>query len=225
SRRRLGDPRRQGAPQAAPVPPIMRDSLEMQRFSISQVTTLTSTFAEDVAAYQRAGVEGIGVWELKLPGGEDEAALEIFEASGLGSAAAVPLVPSILPLPLMDGPADPSERVDAICRAVHRLAPFRPSGIVCLTGPAQERDPDEARAIVVDGLRTIADEAASAGVRIGLEPINRIGGESWTTISTIPAAGGPLGARPPPAPRPPVATRTPWDHGPARRDTPAPAPR
>ena len=160
----------------------------MPRFSISQVTTLTSTFAEDVEAYRRAGTDGIGVWELKLPDGEDQAAVEAFEESGLGSAAAVPLVPSILPLPLMEGPSDPKERIDAICRSVHRLAPFRPSGVVCLTGPAQERDPDEARTVVVDGLRTIGAEAERAGVRIGLEPINRIGGENWTTISSIPEA-------------------------------------
>jgi len=66
----------------------------------------------------------------------DAQALELFEASGLGSAAAVPAIPSILPLPLMEGPSNPSERVDAICGSIHRLAPFRPSGIVCLTGPA-----------------------------------------------------------------------------------------
>jgi sugar phosphate isomerase/epimerase len=160
----------------------------MPRFSISQITTLTSTFAEDVEAYRQAGADGIGVWELKLPEGEDAAALEAFEESGLGSAAAVPLFPSILPLPLMEGPADPQERVDAICRSIQRLARFRPSGVVCLTGPAQGRDADDARSIVVDGLRTLAGEAERAGVRVGLEPINRIGGENWTTISSIPEA-------------------------------------
>jgi sugar phosphate isomerase/epimerase len=160
----------------------------MPRFSISQISTLTATFAEDVEAYRQAGADGIGVWEVKLPEGEDAAALEAFEKSGLGSAAAVPLFPSILPLPHMEGPADPQERVDTICRSIHRLARFRPSGIVCLTGPAQGRGADDARSIVVDGLRTIAGEAERAGVRVGLEPINRIGGENWTTISSIPDA-------------------------------------
>jgi sugar phosphate isomerase/epimerase len=88
-------------------------------------------------------------------------------------------VPSILPLPLMDGPADPSERIEAICASVHRLARFEPSSVVCLTGPGDDRD------TVVEGLRMIGDEAARAGVRIGLEPINRIGGEDWTSISSL----------------------------------------
>ena len=110
------------------------------------------------------------------------AALEALDASGLGRAAAVPAIPSILPLPLMEGPSDPRERIEAICAAVHRLAPFRPSGVVCLTGPGGDRD------TVVEGLRTIGGEAQRAGLRIGLEPVNRVGGENWTFISSLPEA-------------------------------------
>ena len=148
-------------------------------FSISQITTLGATFEADLRAYAASGVDGIGIWEIKLPEGGDDQAHEQLEASGLGRAAAVPAVPSILPLPLMDGPADPRERIDAICASVHRLARFEPSSVVCLTGPGDDRD------TVVDGLRTIGDEAARAGVRIGLEPINRVGGEDWTSISSL----------------------------------------
>ena len=133
----------------------------------------------DLRAYAAAGVDGIGIWEIKLPEGGDDQAHEQLEASGLGRAAAVPAVPSILPLPLMEGPADPRERIDAICASVHRLARFEPSSVVCLTGPGDDRD------TVVEGLRTIGDEAARAGVRIGLEPINRVGGEDWTSISSL----------------------------------------
>jgi sugar phosphate isomerase/epimerase len=154
----------------------------LPRFSISQVTTLASTFANDVRAYSAAGVDGIGVWELKLSVGGDAEALELFEASGLGSAAAVPAVPSILPLPLMEGPEDPEARIDAICASLHRLAAFRPSSVVCLTGPGDDRE------TVVAGLRTIGDEAERAGVRIGLEPVNRVGGENWTMITSLPEA-------------------------------------
>ena len=128
-------------------------------------------------AYAAAGADGIGIWELKLD--DDDAALEQLEQSGLGRASAVPTIPSILPLPLMEGPTDPQERIDAICASVHRLAKFRPGGIVCLTGPGADRE------TVLAGLRTIAEEAQRAGVRIGLEPINRVGGEHWTFISSL----------------------------------------
>ena len=119
------------------------------------------------------------MWELKLDEGGEAQALEAMESAGLGSASAVPSVPSILPLPLMEGPAEPAARIDAICASVHRLAQFGPPAIVCLTGPGRDRD------TVIAGLRTIAGEAARAGVRIGVEPINRIGGDDWTMISSL----------------------------------------
>jgi len=152
------------------------------------VTTLAAPFADDVRAYAAAGADGIGIWELKLDGGDDETALELLEESGLGRASAVPTVPSILPLPLLGGPDDPAERAEALCASLHRLAPFRPSGVVCLTGTGLGRDPDEARDTVVAGLRTLAAEAASLGLRIALEPYQRDGGDEWTIATSIPEA-------------------------------------
>jgi sugar phosphate isomerase/epimerase len=154
------------------------------RVSVSQITTVRSSFADDVRLYAATGLAGIGVWELKL--GDDS--LELFEQSGLASAAAVPALPSILPLPLLGGPEDPAERVDAFCASLERLAAFRPSSVVCLTGTGEGRDPDEARSIVIDGLRTIGREADRLGVRIGLEPYQHDGGELWTIVSSIPEA-------------------------------------
>jgi sugar phosphate isomerase/epimerase len=158
------------------------------RVSVSQITTFRSSFADDIRAYADAGLAGIGVWELKLGDGPDDEALELLAESGLGSASAVPAVPSILPLPLLGGPDDPGERLEAMCTSLERLAPFRPSGIVCLTGTADGRDPDEAREIVVDGLRTLAHEADRLDLRIALEPYQLDGGELWTIASSIPEA-------------------------------------
>ena len=158
------------------------------RVSISQISTFAASFADDVDAYRAAGLDGIGIWELKLGDGPDDDALERLEGSGLDRASAVPAVPSILPLPLLGGPEDPRERLEAMLGSLHRLAPFAPTGIVCLTGTGNARDPDEARRIVVDGLRELAAEAAILGLRIALEPYQRDGGEEWTIVSTIPEA-------------------------------------
>ena len=144
------------------------------RRSISQITTVTQSFADDVDAYREAGADGIGIWEMKL---EDDS-LERFRASGLEAAAAVPAVPSILPLPLMEGPADPTERVDAICTGIRRLAAFEPMCVLFLTGPGD-------RATVIEGIRTIADEAQRAGVVVALEPIQREYAEHWSVVSSL----------------------------------------
>jgi sugar phosphate isomerase/epimerase len=164
---------------------VSRDTKQLPPFSISQVSTLAASFADDVRAYAGAGVDGIGIWELKLGDGSDAEALEQLSASGLGSATAVPAVPSILPLPLLPGPEEPQQRIASLCASVHRLAAFKPAAVVCITGPAGDRDLDEARAIVVDGLRVLAREAESAGVRLALEPFEREGIEDWSLIGSL----------------------------------------
>ena len=145
------------------------------RLSISQITTVTQSFADDLDAYRAAGAAGIGIWETKL-GGDS---LERFRASGLEAAAAVPAVPSILPLPLMPGPADPAERVETLCAGIERLAPFEPACVLFLTGPGDDR------ATILDGIRTIAAAGRRHGVRVALEPIQRDFAHYWTVVSSL----------------------------------------
>jgi sugar phosphate isomerase/epimerase len=157
---------------------VAREPDRLPRISVSQVSTLTAGFADDIRAYASAGLDGIGIWELKLGDGPDGEALELFEASGLGSATAVPTVPSILPLPFLPGPERPRERVDAILRSLHRLAPFGPAAVLCFTGPGD-------RATAIDGLRQVVAEAERLGLRIALEPFQSEGIESWSILGTL----------------------------------------
>ena len=158
---------------------VPTESHGVPKFSISQVSTLAASFADDVRSYAEGGVDAIGIWELKLGDGPDDDALASFEASGLGATTAVPAVPSILPLPLLPGPEDPRERIDSIMRSIHRLAAFGPAAVLCLTGPGADR------ATVVEGLREIGADAERAGVRIALEPFQREGIENWSIINTL----------------------------------------
>ena len=160
----------------------------MPSFSISQITTVNEAFDDDLRTYAAAGVDGIGIWEMKLPERSDTESRARVHESGLDVTNCVPTVPSILPLVHMEGPDDPAERVDAYSASIRRLAAFEPASLVLLTGSVAGRDPDEARAVVVDALRTIAAEADRAGVRVGLEALQREGGEDWTIISSIPEA-------------------------------------
>ena len=150
------------------------------RLSISQITTVSQSFADDLDAYRAAGANGIGIWEMKLA----EDSLECFRASGLGAAAAVPAVPSILPLPLMEGPADPAERVEAIRSAIRRLAPFEPECVLFLTGPGEDR------AAIVEGIRAIADEGRERGVKVALEAIQPEFAHLWSIVSSLDEAAG-----------------------------------
>ncbi|MFL5915802.1 MAG: sugar phosphate isomerase/epimerase family protein [Gaiellaceae bacterium] len=144
------------------------------RFSISQVSTLAASFTDDLHAYAAAGVDGIGIWELKL----GDSSLAEFRASGLGSATAVPAVPSVHPLPLLPGPDTVRARVDALLRSLEVLAPYEPAAILCLTGPGE-------RAAAVHGVREIAREAERLGLRLAVEPFQREGIESWSILNTL----------------------------------------
>jgi sugar phosphate isomerase/epimerase len=161
---------------------VSKASSQLPRFSISQVTTLTAGFLDDLRVYSEEGVDGVGIWELKLGDGPDDEQIEAFRGSGLRSATAVPAVPSILPLPLLPGPDDPRERVDSLLASLHRLAPFAPSAVLCFTGPGSDR------ATVVQSLRELGAEAERLGLTIALEPFQPEGAESWSPITTLTAA-------------------------------------
>ncbi len=118
--------------------------------------------------------------------GDDGADLEALRESGLRATNCVPLVPSILPNTVIEGPADVEERIVSLCASMARFARYDPTSVLCLTGPAGALGKAEARRIVVEGLKRIAASAADAGVRLGLEPIHASQREQLSLITTIP---------------------------------------
>src|SRR3954447_3620102 len=156
------------------------------RLSICEFTTLTATFEEDLAAYRAAGVSGIGVCELKLG---DDSSRQLRE-SGLRATHCIPSVPSILPLPLMEGPEDPEQRVEALCASVRRLAELDPVCVVFLTGPG------EAGEVVREGISAVAAAGEAAGVRVALEPVHASQAEVFSFVHTIPDALELIGSEP-----------------------------
>ena len=154
-------------------------------FAVCEFTTLNASFEADLAAYAAAGADGIAICELKLEAGREDEQLAAFRASGLTATSCVPAVPSLLPLPLLPGPDEPEERVEAIRAGIRRLAPFEPTALVCLTGPAGELGEDEARRVVIEGLRAVAEEAARHGIPVALEPMSAHFRDDWTLITTL----------------------------------------
>ncbi len=159
----------------------------MPRFSVSEFSTLNLGFEEDLAAYKAGGAEGIGLAEAKLPEDDGESLRKLRE-SGLEATICLPSMLSVLQLPPFGGPEDPDERVESLCASVKRLAAFDPVTLLVLTGPAGDRDPDEARRIVVDGLREVARTAREEGVQVALEPIHASARDDFTMVDTIPDA-------------------------------------
>jgi sugar phosphate isomerase/epimerase len=155
------------------------------KFSVSEITTFHQTYEQDLETYREAGVEGVGIWEFKLPEGKDAESLARLRDSGLEATTMIPGVLSIWPVPF-PGPSDPKERTEALCAAIRRFAPFEPEVILCLTGHPGDTDPAEARRVVVDGLRQAARTAADHGLTLGLEPLHRRIYGHWSMIGDIP---------------------------------------
>lgn len=163
------------------------------KLSIAQASTYRATFEEDLKAYRDAGIDGIGLWEFKLPDEDDGRLRDMVKASGLEATLCVPRVPSIIPDTLFPSPTDARERRDALCAAVRRLAAFEPVAVMVLPGDPGE-DRARTRRIVVDGLKAAADAAGEAGVLLGLEPLRTSAGSLVTTLPETVDMIGDIGA-------------------------------
>lgn len=159
------------------------------KLSLSTISTLNASFAQEVAAYAVAGFDGIGLWEMKLPA-DDAANLKLIRPHGLTVSNCIPTVPSFLQLaiPGMEGPPDPEERIEAICTSIRRLAAYDPECVLCLSGPLGGRSEAEGREIVVDALGRSARAAREAGVRLGFEPIHPAERDTAGFVTSLAAA-------------------------------------
>jgi sugar phosphate isomerase/epimerase len=153
------------------------------KLSISQSSTYTASFEEDLVAYKAAGVDGVGIWEYKLPKGQDERLREELLKSGLKATLCVPEVPSIVPDNFFREPVDAASRRKELCAAIRRLAAFDPLGVMVLPGAPQEGvDDKKTRQIVVEGLKAAAETAGEVGVPLGLELLRKEAGSIATTL-------------------------------------------
>ena len=85
--------------------------MDKPKFSVSEITTFHQTYDEDLASYAEAGVEGIGIWEFKMPeDGEDAEALAKLKDSGLKATTMIPGTLSIYPVPFPGPMIPPSAR-------------------------------------------------------------------------------------------------------------------
>src|SRR5262249_21578976 len=156
-------------------------------FAVSACTTYHSTFADDLATHRARGIDGIGLWEYKLPEGRDDETVARFQESGLTATFCFPDVPGVIYGDvLFSEPKDPRERLARLKAGIRRLARFRPLAVACLAGPPRDFGVAVARARVVEALREAAYVAGEGGVRLALEVIRP--GPGGSLASTLPEA-------------------------------------
>jgi len=159
----------------------MADALP--KLSVSACTTWHSSFEEDLGLYRAAGIDGIGLWEFKLPPGRDDESASRLRDSGLRATFCFPEVPSIIPGDtLFSQPRERHERLARMCAGIERLARFDPLRVICYAGPAGT-NVTQMRAWVVEAIREAALVASDAGVRLAIEVLRP--SRNGSLVSTV----------------------------------------
>lgn len=166
-----------------PLPP----TFGAWKVAVSEVTTMSSSFEEDVELYARVGCAGIGVWGFKMEEIGHDRAGDLLRRHNLAAANCIPQLNSIMPYVLSPEPADPRQRVEAFLPNMERMAKLGPETIVVITGPRGDRSAEEALDLCLEGFERIGRAADDLGVTVGLEPIHRSMEEAFTTICDLPS--------------------------------------
>ena len=158
------------------------------RVAISQLGFPDTSFEEDIAIAQEAGIAGISPDENKLVDGAEVSLSKQMTEAGIETALGTPATLTVLPVldPNMPpGASDPDERVGSIVGALEKLAPFRPVSVLVITGPVGELADREARARVIDGMRALTAEAKRLGLRLGIEPMREANRPTWSIVCSL----------------------------------------
>jgi sugar phosphate isomerase/epimerase len=152
------------------------------RLSLNQITTDRWSVAQSVAGCQRAGIGAIGLWRQKVADAGIAEAAAAVEAAGLRVSSLCR--GGFFPAPDTAGRA---AAIEDNRRAIDEAHALGTDVLVLVCGglPPGSRDLPGARAMVRDGIAAVADDAAAAGVRLGIEPLHPMYCADRSVISTL----------------------------------------
>ena len=127
--------------------------MDKPKFSVSAITTFHQAYDEDLANYAEAGVEGIGIWEFKMPAGEDAETLAKLKDSGPKATTMIPATRARYPVPF-PGQPEPPERPPAVRTASTALRAAAPAGSSRSGATVSRGAPERRRKVRVRRSRT-----------------------------------------------------------------------
>jgi sugar phosphate isomerase/epimerase len=162
-------------------PPPASTADPHSRLALNQATTRDLTVEQVISCCARAGVPGIGLWRDRV------------EETGAARTARLIRQAGVTVTSLCRGgfltSASATGRAAAITdnrRAIDQAARVGAPVLVLVCGglPTGTRDLAGARAMVIDGIAALADDAASHGVRLAIEPLHPMFCADRSVIST-----------------------------------------
>jgi sugar phosphate isomerase/epimerase len=157
--------------------PRLRD---VSRISLNQITINRWTLAEAVDGCARQGIGWIGLWRDKVADHGLSASARLVRDAGLrvSSLCRGGFFPA-------RGAAALRARRDDNRRAVDEAAALGTDVLVLVCGPPVDRDLEEAREMVAEGIAELAPYAAAAGVKLGIEPLHPMFAGDRSVIVTL----------------------------------------
>lgn len=160
---------------------------DQPKFAVSDGTTYHAPFIEELVAYPKAGIQGLGLWEFKLEGDRDQERADAMKEAGLAATYCFPLNPGIF---TGNGhfahPKDPAARLQSLKESVKRFAIYQPEAVCILAGAPQGGDVVESRKRVVAAFKEVAAIAKDSGVKLAVEVISP--GSAGSLCQNIPDA-------------------------------------
>jgi len=153
---------------------------DLSRFAVHTVTTKPWSIETAVDAYARAGFGGISIWRDTLEGRDLASVRRRMREAGL---AGVSLVRGGF-----FANADPAKRREALNenrRCIAEAAELELPLIVLVCGADPAQSLEESRRQISESLRSLAPEAAAAGVRLGIEPLHPMYADTRSAVNTL----------------------------------------
>ncbi len=142
-------------------------------FGVSEFTTTPWTFEQDIEHYNQLGVEAIEVCEFKLDEQRMGEQLASIAPRGLTISSAQPKVRTLFPSLSQPEPADPRERMALFHQTIQRFGALaKDVPFVTNTGIPPRGNIQQVYDVAVEVYGDLCDQAAQAGARVALEPLN-----------------------------------------------------
>ena len=150
------------------------------QLSVNNITTYRWSLDQEIIAYQKLGIDGIGLWRRKLELMGEPQSVELLLESELN-------VTSLSWIGGFTGSLGWSfdEAIDDGLHAIGLASRLNANSILLATGGRAVHIQSHARRIVLEGIRRLADAAGEHGVLLALHPMSNDEGLDWSLFSNI----------------------------------------